>query len=352
MSTNDQHDEYIVAAATRVVEERQAPMHSIRWTFYRGSVRAEAICHGKPGDDCRLTSVSCECEEWGEIRRDEDGTAWHRIVDGSDTEPQWHEVKPQDDCNVSLFINESGCVEELGHGSFVIAETPIEPIWEGEGYDWKPIEPTPHPEAMCDGTHVHGHRCATCGRLPAPRPEHVPLTDEEIALIDWREHIGVTVFHAIGADCHHDGEDFGDGAVCAKCWDATQRVCRAVEADRRAIPAAREQALREEPVIDAAHIDRQRTWSRETFGPHARTAGVLAHIRKELDEVAANPGDVTEWADVIILAIDGAWRAGHEPRAIIDALIAKQAENEARTWPDWRTARQDQPIEHVRGEIQ
>jgi hypothetical protein len=103
-----------------------------------------------------------------------------------------------------------------------------------------------------------------------------------------------------------------------------------------------------QPVIDADHLVRQREWSRRTFGPGPRAAGVVAHIRKELEEVEAAPSDVTEWADVVILALDGAWRAGHEPQTIIDAIKAKQARNEAREWPDWRTASPDAPIEHSR----
>jgi len=51
---------------------------------------------------------------------------------------------------------------------------------------------------------------------------------------------------------------------------------------------------------------------------------------------------------VVILALDGAWRAGAEPQQIIDAIKAKQARNEARTWPDWRTASPDRAIEHDR----
>jgi hypothetical protein len=102
-------------------------------------------------------------------------------------------------------------------------------------------------------------------------------------------------------------------------------------------------------VIDAAHLERQRAFSRATFGPGARTDGVLDHIRKELVEVEADPNDLGEWADVIILALDGACRAGHEPQTIIDTLIARQARNEARVWPDWRTVPEGQAIEHVRG---
>lgn len=99
--------------------------------------------------------------------------------------------------------------------------------------------------------------------------------------------------------------------------------------------------------IDVGHLAHQREWSRDTFGPGPRLAGVLDHIRKELDEIAADPTDLSEWVDVIILALDGAWRAGHDPLWIIRGIKAKQARNEARTWPDWRTADPDKAIEHV-----
>jgi hypothetical protein len=115
-------------------------LHSIRWTFDRGSVTSEAICHAPAGADCRLVSVTCECEQWGAIDRRDDGTIWHKIVDyGDSIEPLWHQVEPQDDCNVCLFINESGCVDELGAGTFTIAEVPIKPVWLDEGCDWEPL---------------------------------------------------------------------------------------------------------------------------------------------------------------------------------------------------------------------
>jgi hypothetical protein len=101
-------------------------------------------------------------------------------------------------------------------------------------------------------------------------------------------------------------------------------------------------------VIDAAHLTRQRAFSAHTFGPGPRTKGLIDHIRKELLEIEAAPTDLGEWVDVMILALDGAWRAGHEPQQIIDAIVAKQARNEARTWPDWRTTDRDRAIEHDR----
>lgn len=101
-------------------------------------------------------------------------------------------------------------------------------------------------------------------------------------------------------------------------------------------------------IIDAEHLERQREWSGRTFGPGRRTKGIIDHIKKELREIEADPTDVEEWIDVVILALDGAWRAGALPQEIIDTLVYKQGKNEARDWPDWRTMSEDSAIEHVR----
>lgn len=99
-----------------------------------------------------------------------------------------------------------------------------------------------------------------------------------------------------------------------------------------------------------AFFDGFAAWSRETFGPMDRYAGVVAHIRKELDEVEANPIDLEEWVDVALLAMDGAWRsAGADGRGFVLAMLAKDEKNRKRRWPDWR----DNPgavTEHIRDE--
>lgn len=95
------------------------------------------------------------------------------------------------------------------------------------------------------------------------------------------------------------------------------------------------------------HLHRQRSFSQKTFGPGTRTKGVLDHLRKELSEVSKNPSDVTEWIDIVLLALDGAWRAGHTPEEIAAALEAKQSKNESRSWPDWRQSSPNQAIEHL-----
>lgn len=107
------------------------------------------------------------------------------------------------------------------------------------------------------------------------------------------------------------------------------------------------------------HLIRQMAFSHATFGPGERTAGVIDHIRKELDEVIAANGESSEWVDVVILALDGLTRRlaysngerrdpGEVAAMACRMIEGKQSRNEARTWPDWRTVRAGKAIEHVK----
>ena len=80
-------------------------------------------------------------------------------------------------------------------------------------------------------------------------------------------------------------------------------------------------------------VERQIPWSKATFGTKMRTGGITQHIELELQEIRDNPDDLTEWIDVVLLALDGAWRSGHTPAEIEAALIAKQNKNFKRIWP-------------------
>lgn len=97
-----------------------------------------------------------------------------------------------------------------------------------------------------------------------------------------------------------------------------------------------------------AYFARQIEWSRETFGPSLRTGGVVDHIRKELREIEVEPHDLSEWVDVIIVAMDGYWRHGGTVESLMPSLLAKQTKNMARAWPDWRTLSESAAIEHDR----
>jgi hypothetical protein len=99
--------------------------------------------------------------------------------------------------------------------------------------------------------------------------------------------------------------------------------------------------------IDAGDLANQAVWSHNTFGPGFRS-GVFRHLEKELIETEANPDDCSEWVDIIILALDGAMRAGHTPADIIRGYHLKMLANREREWPDWRQFSADEAIEHVR----
>ncbi len=96
------------------------------------------------------------------------------------------------------------------------------------------------------------------------------------------------------------------------------------------------------------YIQDQIEWSIDNLGPYERTSGLLKHISKELIDVEKDPHDTEEWIDIIILAIDGAWRHGATPEQIAETLNYKQWKNKMRSWPDWRNIGDDNPIEHVR----
>lgn len=111
------------------------------------------------------------------------------------------------------------------------------------------------------------------------------------------------------------------------------------------------------------HLARQMVFSRATFGPGARTEGVLDHLTKEMVEVRDSVGTakhISECVDMVILSLDLLTRAiwaGANYQISADeaagdachAILTKQQKNERRNWPDWRSAPDDVAIEHLRG---
>lgn len=107
------------------------------------------------------------------------------------------------------------------------------------------------------------------------------------------------------------------------------------------------------------HLLRQMAFSHATFGPGTRTKGVCDHIEKEIEEVFDSGGSSDEWVDVVILALDGLTRqlaycngGRNDPHQVAETackmIVGKQSRNEARDWPDWRTAPEGKAIEHIR----
>nr|EKY4004817.1 DUF550 domain-containing protein [Enterobacter roggenkampii] len=78
---------------------------------------------------------------------------------------------------------------------------------------------------------------------------------------------------------------------------------------------------------------RHAEWSEKTFG-NVGPIGPLKHLSKEALEAAADPADLSEWADMQFLLWDAQRRAGITDEQITAALEEKLKVNMARQWPE------------------
>ena len=85
----------------------------------------------------------------------------------------------------------------------------------------------------------------------------------------------------------------------------------------------------ERDQVRSAHAE----WSQATFG-NVGPVGPLKHLSKEALEAAAEPGDLSEWADMQFLLWDAQRRAGITDEQITKAMIEKLAVNKQREWPE------------------
>ncbi len=93
--------------------------------------------------------------------------------------------------------------------------------------------------------------------------------------------------------------------------------------------AANAQPAPERDQVRIAHAE----WSQATFG-NVGPVGPLKHLSKEALEAAAEPGDLSEWADMQFLLWDAQRRAGITDEQITQAMIEKLAVNKQREWPE------------------
>lgn len=95
--------------------------------------------------------------------------------------------------------------------------------------------------------------------------------------------------------------------------------------------------------LDVPAVSEFHAWAHDTFGEGLRTEDIIAHIRSELLEILDAPTDTVEWADVIILAINGATRAEKAnlpddastediAEGVLRALLEKMQKNYRRTY--------------------
>ncbi|PSC82680.1 DUF550 domain-containing protein [Klebsiella pneumoniae] len=88
-----------------------------------------------------------------------------------------------------------------------------------------------------------------------------------------------------------------------------------------------------QPAKDREQVRREHAeWSQATFG-NVGPIGPLKHLAKEAMEAAAEPDDLSEWADMQFLMWDAQRRAGITDAQITQAMIEKLAVNKQREWP-------------------
>lgn len=87
-------------------------------------------------------------------------------------------------------------------------------------------------------------------------------------------------------------------------------------------------------------------WSQATFG-NVGPVGPLKHLSKEALEAAAEPDDLSEWADMQFLLWDAQRRAGITDEQITQAMIEKLAVNKQREWP---AQKDGEPRLHIKGQ--
>ncbi|HBW4478644.1 TPA: DUF550 domain-containing protein [Klebsiella pneumoniae] len=117
-------------------------------------------------------------------------------------------------------------------------------------------------------------------------------------------------------------------------WLVTNDKCRAEfvakDGDVAVLPLYRHaQPAPERDQVRIAHAE----WSQATFG-NVGPVGPLKHLSKEALEAAAEPGDLSEWADMQFLLWDAQRRAGITDEQITQAMIEKLAVNKQRSWPE------------------
>ena len=131
---------------------------------------------------------------------------------------------------------------------------------------------------------------------------------------------------------HTGPREFGRPQAYIDDWNA----CRAAML-QGAEPVTTDYKLPEETgsSLQLRNLIRQRhaEWSQATFGD-VGPVGPLKHLSKEALEAAAEPGDLSEWADMQFLLWDAQRRAGISDGEITAAMEEKLKVNIARQWPE------------------
>lgn len=135
--------------------------------------------------------------------------------------------------------------------------------------------------------------------------------------------------------------------AAADSWNA----CRAAMlqgsqpvSNRDELPEEKGASLQLRNLIRRRHAE----WSDATFG-NVGPVGPLKHLSKEALEAAAEPDDLSEWADMQFLLWDAQRRAGISDGEITAAMEEKLKVNMARQWPE---PKDGEPRLHIKADQQ
>jgi hypothetical protein len=93
-------------------------------------------------------------------------------------------------------------------------------------------------------------------------------------------------------------------------------------------------------------VEDNSAWSQATFGSDAERGpiGALKHLEEEAREAQAEPTDILEYADCLLLLLDATRRAGWSVEDLVNAAYDKMKVNKTRTFIK---APPDQPSHHL-----
>ncbi|HDZ8013256.1 TPA: DUF550 domain-containing protein [Citrobacter amalonaticus] len=114
--------------------------------------------------------------------------------------------------------------------------------------------------------------------------------------------------------------------------------------NRDELPEEKGASLQLRNLIRRRHAE----WSDATFG-NVGPVGPLKHLSKEALEAAAEPDDLSEWADMQFLLWDAQRRAGISDGEITAAMEEKLKVNMARQWPE---PKDGEPRLHIKADQQ
>ncbi|EJB9095028.1 DUF550 domain-containing protein [Salmonella enterica] len=135
----------------------------------------------------------------------------------------------------------------------------------------------------------------------------------------------------------HWRETYGAGSNVILPAEEAAELARIAQVSLEAEPVSQPYKLPEEKGVSLQlrNLIRKRhaEWSDSTFG-NVGPVGPLKHLSKEALEAAAEPGDLSEWADMQFLLWDAQRRAGISDGEITAAMEEKLKVNMARQWPE------------------